>query len=296
MTGMDEIRLSGLQVYARHGVYEEEKKLGQRFLVDAVLYTDLEAAGKTDELSASTDYGAVCEKIQEILTQNVYNLLEAAAERTVEAILLSFPLIRAVRLELHKPQAPIRLPFEDVAVRICRGWHTAYVALGSNMGDREAYIRMGVEGLGEHPLCRVKRVAPFYTTTPYGGVCQEDFINTVMEVETLLSPEMLLDRMQETEQKAGRERKLHWGPRTLDLDLIFYDDQIIHTDRLTVPHPDMGNRDFVLTPLCALNPGYVHPVCRLTVAQMSERLAEKGEKYIKNNVKYSGKLLPSEEE
>ncbi len=79
MTGMDEIRISGLQVYARHGVYEEEKKLGQRFLVDAVLYTDLEAAGKTDELSASTDYGAVCEKIQEILTQNVYNLLEAAA-------------------------------------------------------------------------------------------------------------------------------------------------------------------------------------------------------------------------
>ena len=138
---MDQIRIRGLRIYAGHGVYEEEKKLGQAFYVDAVLDTDLRAAGEKDELGLSTDYGAVCGKIAEVMTGQSFSLIEAAAEKTAREILLSFPTVEGVELVLHKPQAPIPMSFEDVSVRIHRSWHTAYVALGSNLGDREALLR-----------------------------------------------------------------------------------------------------------------------------------------------------------
>ena len=180
-----------------------------------------------------------------------------------------------MELTLHKPQAPIPMAFEDVAVRIRRGWHTAYVALGSNLGDRQAYLRSGIDGVKAHPLCRVEEVAPVYVTAPYGGVKQEDFLNTVMKVKTLLEPEQLLDVLQGLERKAGRERKIHWGPRTLDLDVLFFDGRILETPRLTVPHPDLENRDFVLKPLCDIAPGLVHPVNGKTAYRMLKELEEK---------------------
>lgn len=271
----DQIRIRGLRIYAGHGVYEEEKRLGQAFYVDAVLEGGLRAAGERDELDLSVDYGAVCRKIEEVMTGKRFSLIEAAAEQTAKEILLSFPLVERVELTLHKPQAPIPMAFEDVAVRIRRGWHTAYVALGSNLGDRQAYLRSGIDGVKAHPLCRVEEVAPVYVTAPYGGVKQEDFLNTVMKVKTLLEPEQLLDVLQGLEQKAGRERKIHWGPRTLDLDVLFFDGQILETPRLTVPHPDLENRDFVLKPLCDIAPGLVHPVNGKTAYRMLKELEEK---------------------
>lgn len=277
---MDQIRIKGLDVYARHGVYEEEKKLGQHFLVDAVLYTDTRAAGKTDDLKASTDYGAVCRKLAEVLTERGFDLIEAAAERAAEAVLSSFPHVDGICLELHKPQAPVAMSFEDISVRIERRWHRACIALGSNMGDRQKWLELGRRGMEEHPLCRDVRMASQYISTPYGGVEQEDFVNSVMELRTLLSPRELLMLMQKLEQEAGRERKIHWGPRTLDLDMLFYDDLILDDPALTLPHPDMENRDFVLVPLCELCPGYRHPVSGLTVRQMLERLREKGEAHV----------------
>lgn len=277
---MDQIRIKGLRIYARHGVFEEERKLGQSFIVDAVLNTRLQEAGEKDDLNLSTDYGAVCEKITRVMTEETCLLIEAAAERTAREILLSFPAVESLELTLHKPQAPIPLPFEDVAVRIRRGWHTAYVALGSNLGDREAFLKMGIDGVNAHPFCRVEETAPVYTTTPYGGVKQGEFLNTVMKVRTLLEPEPLLDLLQSLEQKAGRERKVHWGPRTLDLDLLFYEDRILTSPRLIVPHPDMENRDFVLKPLCDIAPGLVHPVSRRTVIALLRDLEKNGEVHV----------------
>ena len=277
---MDQIRIKGLRIYARHGVFEEERKLGQSFIVDAVLNTRLQEAGEKDDLNLSTDYGAVCEKITRVMTEETCLLIEAAAERTAREILLSFPAVESLELTLHKPQAPIPLPFEDAAVRIRRGWHTAYVALGSNLGDREAFLKMGIDGVNAHPFCRVEETAPVYTTTPYGGVKQGEFLNTVMKVRTLLEPEPLLDLLQSLEQKAGRERKVHWGPRTLDLDLLFYDDRILTAPRLIVPHPDMENRDFVLKPLCDIAPGLVHPVSRRPVIALLRELEKNGEVHV----------------
>ena len=123
-------------------------------------------------------------------------------------------------------------------------------------------------------------MASLYGSAPYGGVEQGDFVNSAMELRTLLSPSELLAYMQQLENSAGRERKLRWGPRTLDLDLLFYDDLILEDPVLIVPHPDMANRDFVLMPLCELRPGYRHPVSGQTVGQMLERLREKGEVHV----------------
>lgn len=277
---MDQIRIQGLEIYARHGVFEEERRLGQRFIVDAVLNTCLREAGKKDDLSLSTDYGAVCKRITQVMQEKPCLLIEAAAERTAEALLLSFPAVESLELTIHKPQAPIPLSFADVAVSIRRGWHTAYVAAGSNLGDREAFLKMGIEGIASHPLCRVEGAAPLYETTPYGGVEQGEFLNTVLRVKTLLSPEEFLTLLQEQEQRAGRERKVHWGPRTLDLDLLFFDDRILETPRLIVPHPDMENRDFVLKPLCDLAPGLIHPVKGRPVCALLRELEKNGEVHV----------------
>ncbi len=136
----DEIHIDGLEVFAHHGVYEEEQKEGQIFYVNAVLHMDTHAAGVGDELEYTVDYGSVCRFINDWMRQNTCRLLEAVAERMANALLLHYKMISAVDLEIQKPHAPVRLPFEMISVKVHRRWHRAYIALGSNMGDRETYL------------------------------------------------------------------------------------------------------------------------------------------------------------
>lgn len=272
MTGMDEIRIENLEVFANHGVFESEKQEGQYFYVNAVLYTDLRPAGLNDDLTLSTHYGEVALFIKEKLTEQVYDLIETAAEKTVESILLQFPLVRAVTFELRKPHAPIPMKFESVSVKIHRGWHKAYIAFGSNMGESEKLIKNAIDQLKRDSVCKVKQISDTIRTKPYGGVEQDDFYNGVLEMDTLYSPAELLNRLHELEQDAGRERKIHWGPRTLDLDIIFYDKLVYEDDKLCIPHMDMQNRDFVLKPMVQLAPYFRHPVLGQTMMQLLETL------------------------
>lgn len=272
---MDEIHIYGLDIYARHGVFPEENRLGQRFFVNAVLYTDMSEAGRTDELDNTTNYGEICHFITDFLQNHTFKLLEAAAEQTAHGILTGFPLIKKVDLEIQKPSAPIGLPLKTVSVKITRGWKRAYIALGSNMGDKERLIREAVAGMDACPDIQVKRCSTLITTTPYGGVEQDDFLNGTAEIETLLTPDALLDELHRLEQAANRVREIHWGPRTLDLDILLYEDEIIQTQRLTVPHADMVNRDFVLVPMAEIAPHTLHPVYRKTMAQLLKELKEK---------------------
>ncbi len=263
----DEIRIEKLEVYAYHGVYPEERKQGQIFLVNAVLYTDTRRAGEEDKVELSTDYGAVSIFIDHWMKKNTCYTLEAVAEKLAREILLNYDLICSLDLEILKPEAPIPLTFGCVSVKIHRGWHKAYLSVGSNMGDRKKYLEDGIEALKAHPLMKHVKVSELIETAPYGGVEQADFLNAAIGLETLLDPEALLEVLHEIENAAGRKRTLRWGPRTLDLDILFFDKLVYESDTLVIPHPDLHNREFVLKPLSNIAPNYRHPLLGITVNQ-----------------------------
>lgn len=269
---LDEIRIEDLEVFAKHGVFPEENVLGQKFLVSAVLYTDTRRAGRTDDLTASIHYGEVCAFIDRYLREHTFKLLERAAESLAEELLLNTQNLRKVRIEIKKPWAPVGLPLKTVSVSIEREWHDVIIALGSNMGDREGYLNGAVEKLNAVRGCRVKKVSDFIETPPYGVTDQADFLNGCLEMETLMYPHELLDELHRIEKEAGRERIIRWGPRTLDLDIIFYDDMILQDDDLCIPHVEMHKREFVLKPLCGIAPYKRHPVTGKTVKEMLDEV------------------------
>lgn len=130
----------------------------------------------------------------------------------------------------------------------------AYIGLGGNLGDRRANLERALALLSRPPHLRVRRVAPVYETKPVGYIAQGDFLNTVAEVGTTLAPDDLLTVLQTVENALGRVRTIRWGPRTIDLDLLLYGDLEINRPHLTVPHPLMFERAFVLVPLAGLVP------------------------------------------
>ncbi len=269
---MDQITITNLKVFAHHGVFAEETRNGQYFYVNAVLYLDCRPAGKSDCLEESVNYGTVCHFISDYLEAHTYKLLEAAAEHLVEEMLLAMPLIKRVKLEICKPQAPIGLPFGNVSVTIERGWHRACLALGSNQGDSGRYLADAVKAMEESREIRVQKVSDFIETKPYGVTDQKQFLNGAVLIDTLFSPRELLAFVQELEERAERRRERRWGPRTLDVDIIFYDKLVYEDDELILPHIDMQHRDFVLKPLAQLCPNYRHPILQKTVRQMLSEL------------------------
>ena len=178
----DEIHIENLEFYARHGVFPEETKLGQKFIISLIMYTNTRGAGKRDDLELSVDYGAVSHFITEYMQKNTFKLIEAAAENLARELLLRYPLLEGVELELKKPWAPVGLPLEYVSVKISRFWHKAYLGLGSNMGDKKGYLDYAVKRLNEENGCKVEKVSDYLVTEPYGGVEQDDFLNAVGEI------------------------------------------------------------------------------------------------------------------
>lgn len=270
----DKICIRGLRIFAHHGVYEEETRLGQTFVVNATLFTSTKKGGLEDCLEETISYADVCQFITDYLQQNTWKLLEAAVEHTCRALLLRYPLLQKLELELEKPSAPIPLPFDSVSVCITRSWHRAFVAMGSNIGDKQGYLDGAVQALKEHPCIRVKQISTYYVTEPYGDVVQDDFLNAAIELETLYTPNELLDVLHDIEKAAKRERLVHWGPRTLDLDILLYDEFVQDDPVLTIPHPDMQNRDFVLKPMAEISPHLVHPVLRKSMQTLLKELPQ----------------------
>ena len=272
---MDKIRIENLEIFAKHGVFPEENFLGQKFVLSAVLHTDTRKAGLTDELSYSVHYGEVSHLIKKVVEENTWKLLETVAEATAKAILLSYPMVSQVDLTIKKPWAPIGLPLDTVSVEISRGWHTVYLSAGSNLGERQQFLRAAVRLLQECSEIRNLKVSKLMETAPYGYTEQPAFLNGAIELETLFTPQELLIVIHKIEAELGRERVIHCGPRTIDLDIVFYDDEIVAESELIIPHIDMQNRLFVLEPLYMLCPGKVHPVLHKTVAQLRQELISK---------------------
>ncbi len=268
MRNQDCIKITNLKVFAYHGVFEEEKREGQDFYINATLYLDLHTAGKSDRLEDSLNYGEVCHFIHKVFTEESYDLIETACENLCTRMLLEFEQLAEVEVELQKPHAPIGLPFENVSVTMHRGWHRAYLSFGSNEGDSEALIQEGIAKIESHELIKGVVVSGLVKTKPYGPVEQPDFVNGCLQLDTILDPEELLDFLHLVEAEGNRTRELRWGPRTLDLDIVFYDKLVYESDTLVIPHVDMQNRQFVLEPLADLCPNFRHPVLGRTVKQM----------------------------
>ncbi|MFP7273235.1 2-amino-4-hydroxy-6-hydroxymethyldihydropteridine diphosphokinase [Bacillus safensis] len=132
--------------------------------------------------------------------------------------------------------------------------NTAYIALGSNIGKKETYLKEAVKKLHEHPEVQVELISSIYETVPVGYENQDDFLNMAVKITTSLRPEELLSLTQKIEQELGRTREVRWGPRTADLDILLYNRENIETEQLVVPHPRMYERLFVLVPMSEICP------------------------------------------
>lgn len=265
---VDKVIIENFEVLACHGVNPEEKINKQRFVFCASLGIDVSRAAADDDLNATVNYAAVKKHIQKFCEGNCFDLIETLASRLAEDILKAFPLAREIELTVKKPDAPMSGRFDYVAVSVSKAWHKAYLALGSSEGDRNGYLDFAVRELDKDSNFANIKESRRIETQPYGGVAKEMFLNSAVECDTLYSPRQLLEAVQKIEQSGRRVREKHWGDRTLDIDILFFDSCVIDEKDLCIPHPDMENRTFVLSPLAELCPNKVHPLLRVRVRDL----------------------------
>ena len=254
---MDKITISGLRAIAIIGCLPHERELPQPLELDLVLECALADCGRSDELGDTVNYGAVADQVVKLVQASRDQMLERLAHRVAEH-LLGFARVSAVKVRIRKPHAPIPQLLDHVAVTIRRTAADvpppaprarAIVALGTNLGDRMQHLRSALRELS--PIA----TSSIFETAPIGGPAnQGPFLNMVAIVETELDPFAFLRKCQRIEAAAGRQRRERWGARTLDLDLLFYDDFVIKSPELTVPHPRHAERGFVLAPLHEVAP------------------------------------------
>lgn len=151
----------------------------------------------------------------------------------------------------------------------------AYLALGSNMGDRLTYIRQALLMMDNHPAIRLVALSSVYETKPVGFVEQADFLNMVALIDTSLAPQALLSEVLNIERTLHRKRDRKWGPRTIDIDILLFGRETIQSEQLTIPHARMTERAFVLTPLCEIAPDVTVPGTGQTVAALLEHVSGK---------------------
>jgi dihydroneopterin aldolase/2-amino-4-hydroxy-6-hydroxymethyldihydropteridine diphosphokinase len=268
----DRIELSGVRLVIPVGVLPEEHARMQPVEIDVVMEVDMSVSGRTDRLEGTVDYGAVIARIEQILTTNHHQLLERAATVVAEDILRDAK-VSAVEVCVRKLRPPVPQDVAHTAARIRRertmsstvsaghavadapgpgsSIQRAYLALGSNLGDRLGYLRLALDDLNVQVVARSR----VYETDPIGGPGgQGAFLNMVIAVDTPLDPYALLRRCRAIETAARRVRAERNGPRTLDVDVLLYEGTAIVSDELTIPHPRMYERRFVLEPLADIAP------------------------------------------
>lgn len=200
--------------------------------------------------------------------------IKAAPRKNIKAKAKTAPAIKAVKEKA--PVKPIPQKFKPKKA----GPQQVFIGLGSNVGDREEYIEQAIALLKETKGIKVVRRSSNYETKPEGKKAQPLFINSVVEISTAIEPMKLLELTQSFEDTLGRERGVEWGPRTIDIDILLYGDELISEDDLTIPHPLMHERLFVLEPLVEIAPLVMHPILERTMKELyNDKKIEAGEKY-----------------
>jgi len=182
-------------------------------------------------------------------------------------------------VKLNKPaKGPKKKVLKHEAKK--EGLHAVFLGLGSNVGDREEFIEQAIFLLGKASGIKVRKKSTSYETDAEGVGDQPPFLNAAVQIETSLSPHKLLAVTQDIETALGREREVEWGPRTIDLDILLYDDEIVSDDKLQIPHPLLHERTFVLKPLAEIAPEAIHPILERTIQELyDEKKLETGGRY-----------------
>lgn len=251
----DVIALTGVRVRGHHGVLDVERREGQEFVVDVEMGLDLERAAGSDDIRHTVNYAEVGATVVEVVQAEAQDLIETVAALVADRVLSTQPLVESVAVTVHKPQAPVGVPFGDVAVTLRRRRDAPVViALGANLGDPVASVRGAARRLHRVRGLRAVRLSPLYRSDPVGGPPQPDYVNAVALARTSRSAASLLAALHSIENDLGRVRAESWGARTLDLDLIQYGDPALDADlrsdeqHLRLPHPRAAERAFVLVP------------------------------------------------
>jgi len=249
------IQLRGLRALGHHGALAGEQDRRQPFEIDLDVEVDLGLAARSDDLADTVDYGAVARVAAGVVADERWRLLERLAQRVGEEVLAADARVVAVTVSLRKLRPPVPVDLASAGVRLALRRRQAFLGLGSNQGDREAALRAAVAGLPD-----VVAVSPVYETDAVGGPeGQPPYLNLVVELRTAWPANQLLAAGQALEAAAGRDRSTEerHGPRPLDVDVLWIEREGVRTPELTVPHPEMWKRRFVLAPLRDLAPGLV---------------------------------------
>lgn len=249
----DRIFVTNLCLVGYHGVMEEERVLGQRFFLDIEVSTDARRASANDDYMETVCYGGLCDLAKEVSEAGPYLLIETFAERVIAAILGRFPTVTEARVRIRKPGAAINASFDTVGVELARKRQRKVAfSLGSNVGDRSSLIRAALAFLEAEEGVEITRVSSFYETAPWGNTDQDRFVNACAIGQTSLTPHEVLRACKVIEVQLGRTPGERWGPRLIDIDLLWLGDEEISTVALTLPHREMANRGFVLMPLAEI--------------------------------------------
>lgn len=246
---MDRVSLKEIKLFGYTGCLPEEKENGQYFYVSIdMMFKDIPGA-VTDELSDTVNYADVYKLAESIVSESRFDLIEHLAYEIGRAVIASYDMIDAVKVLVKKPDAPVDGQFDAMETEITVRRRDAVISFGSNVGDTKENIKLAIEALKNNGAVKVRRCSSLYLTEPQGYADQDDFLNGCLLISTYLKPVELLHVLQKIELDLGRVRTIKNGPRTIDLDILLMTGVKMDTEELTIPHPRMYERAFVLVPL-----------------------------------------------
>lgn len=273
----DRVFVTNLCLHGHHGLHPEETRLGQKFFVDIECAVDLAPCAADDDYEKAVCYGTLCDLAAAVSASGPFKLIETFGQRIAEAVLSRFYAVNEVVVRIRKPSAPLAALLDHAGVEIRRRRRRRIgLSLGSNMGNKLANIETALSLLRTENVVEFEAISKFYRTAPWGNEEQDWFVNACAIGWTTMVPQDVLKACKRIEFHVGRVPTVRWGPRAIDVDILFIDEIEMEGPELTLPHRDMFNRAFVLAPLAEIAPDLSvgGRVIREEVARMALKAGE----------------------